>query len=414
MLQNATIPVIRTFGAAAAGAVTAQTAINLFLQTNDISVGGAFGGGIAVNKIRFVILPDDQTMNSMRQRRATDLPLGMNRGALERRQRYLAGGAFGGDNGDSADRYQKFSVAYQPFVGPGWKDCKLIPPGVLTTLRLTLNEKSHMLRDYSKNGVASNNLTLKLTKAVLFQKRYRFSPQVDLQLSQQYSAGSVLKLNGKYMRQFTIRQDAGASTFVVRNALASQKAEKYIVWVSPDAYQGPNMPQGKSHLDLNWEPGVDVTEMYMVIGQKIYPARRLNIDSNAGAVDMSNDRNAQLTAPTLQLVSGTAAAPVNYNTNTRSSADLAQSYWNYRSAVADPSDPALTSKRWSSYPLWVFDTAITNDRGVVDPVQEGVSVELRISTSRPTSVAMKIGIQAINDAVIEITGAGVVTSSMDS
>lgn len=409
LLQNASVPIIPSVNG-----TPAQTNINTYLPSADIFATPATASTLQITKFRIVIEPDSMTMLDMMRRRATLLPLGMNRGALERRQRYLAGGAFGADG---PEKYQKFSVAYQPFVGPGWKDCGYIPPGLGLVLRLTLNDKSHMIRDYSDGGVAGANLTMKLTSARLFQRRQRYSPQVDLALGAQYDAGSVLKLTGKYFRQFAIRSDAGASSFVVRSFLQGQKAEKYIVWVSPDDLQGPSLPQNKSNLDINWEPGIDITEIYLVIGGKIYPARRLTIDSQAQVVDASNTRH--LTPSGVSgLTPGILPAPTvalnSIPTHTQSSGDTAASYWNYRSAVSDPSDPAVPLKRWSSYPLWVFDTSLTHDNGVVDPVQEGVSVELRITTSRQTTVPMKIGIQAINDAVIDVTGQGVVTSSMDS
>lgn len=356
--------------------------------------------------LTIVVYPDEIMMCNMSQRNPALLPLGMNKGAKARRQRFLAGGAFGTGANGAEEKYYHFSVAIRPFAS-AWRDCRYLPPDVTTMLRATLGKKDHFFRDYSRRtggsstGPAADNLDLKLTKCSLMLKRLKFSPQVDAALTQRYADGGMVRINNGYVRQYTQRFDSGTTQFTLRSFLQGPRGYRYVLWTAEDAVTTQAVKQAGSSVDLTWESGgQDVSELYMLIGgSKVYPHRRLDINTAAKSVIPMSDKT----------TGGTAGA-----SNTRSSADTAVPLELLRRACADSTDPIINSQRWEQIKLYVFETSLIDaNSGAVDPIQENSQCEVRLTLNKPTTTPRIIGVVAYNHSCITIDATGVVTNDMN-
>lgn len=362
-----------------------------------------------ITKVQVTLFPDDRTYASMRQRRAQDLPLGMNLGAMQRRARFLAGSALSGAafNTDDPDQaYPTFSYAYQPMMA-AWKDTPYLPPGVLVELKLQRNNFNRCLVDFSPDRSASDNLKLKLTKVSIMAKRVTYSPQIDAALATTYQSGSLLKLPGLMHRLYSQRIEAGSQNVIVRNFSQGTMARTYVIYATPDDVSTVGSGQlpagGKSVFDLGFESGVYPTVLYGIINGQTYPLRRLEAKDDQAVVDMMVTRAGTGTANNVLALNG-------HPTYGRYSGDTAVAWELYRAATADSTDPALDCKQWTDRPIYVLDTSL-GPANTVDPVVENTSAEIHLQLNKQVTQAYQINVLSYTESMIEISGSGQVSHS---
>lgn len=375
-------------------------AVDQYPQFFTVAHAGNSGGTGAltrdINKLAITVFPDDRSYASMRQRRAQDLPLGMNKGRKASRAKWLAGGA----SGASDTSYPHFTVATQP-MNYAWRNNPYLPPGVLAELKLTRNNFNRNLVDYSADGFASKNLTLKIHKVSAMLKRIKYSPQIDSALSIQYQQGSQLKIAGRMHRQFSQRIAEGVQSFVIRSFGQGALARLYAIYFQPDDVASTGTAAlplgGKSVLDLGFESGVYPTSLFMSINGLTYPHRRLETVDDSGVVDMNvNPPAGSTNVPTLN----------NKATYTRYSGDTSLPYWLFRQSLPDASDPSLTAKQWGDRPIFVIDTSLCESANQVDVVQENTVAELHVTLNKQTTQAMQVCILSYTETLLEIDGSG--------
>lgn len=390
-----------TTNAGAAAARIGTTVVAPFdLQQGGVLPAAAAAGATNTLSVEIMFMSRAQDDARALSKPGYLLPLGQNKGALERSRYWLQGS----NSGTATDGYVEFSCKYRfPTVG-AFSQCSYLPDGTQIGIKLVLNDLERQFRDYSRNfnaaggdtamgnasrGVALSNIDIKFRSARMMMHKVTLSPSVDSAIQAQFASGDVVRLPCIQTKSYVQRFDGGVNQMVLRSVLGSNgRPARMFIYSALDSAMSGTVPRGASSQDLVWDApryrpigaatgtllpaaAIDIQQLYVSVNGQSYPARRLE-----------------------QNVSHATAVQTNLIED--GSQDYAEAIELYKHTCALPYDCALKDYDWKSIKVYAIDFMLQDSLSIADPVQTNVNIDvfITLSDTTPNDAARVIGLVA--------------------